>query len=219
MSVLQKPLLLVFALSWLASLGPSAGPAQARDRYRRGEIVRFQGRVVAADGAPLNAVTVLLEASRYAIKLRRISWRGLGREKEGMVQLPTTTTGNGEYGLDWTWDDYYNRFELVAALPVQRAGQPDYEVFVRIDVTERVQQGSPVEQLLRIEESHYLAWLRRYLEGQASADEMRIYREMGRPDQLHAEADETSWWFFAAGKVYYFKAGALRQVTHFDPVE
>ncbi len=42
---------------------------------------------------------------------------------------------------------------------------------------------------------------------------------MGRPDRFDGEGETAAWWYFEAGKVYRFRAGALEQVEHFEPIK
>lgn len=195
-----------------------AAPLAARAPYRTGDTVRINGRVTGADGGPLGEVTVLLEVSRTAFKLRRFR-----REKGDTLQVSVTADEDGRFAIDWRWDSYYNTFELAVALPVRRDGRDSVEIFTRVDVTEKVRAGSPVSVALEVENSGYLQWLREFLAGLASEDEIRIYREMGRPDRVDkdegGEAPESAWWYFEAGRVYRFRAGELEQVTHFEPVK
>lgn len=56
-----------------------------------------------------------------------------------------------------------------------------------------------------------------------SADEKRIYEEMGKPDrvdrlELSGGEEEVAWWYFERGRSYHFRAGRLEQVVEFDPV-
>ncbi|HVR28057.1 MAG TPA: carboxypeptidase-like regulatory domain-containing protein [Thermoanaerobaculia bacterium] len=57
-----------------------------------------------------------------------------------------------------------------------------------------------------------------------SADQRRIYEEMGKPDrvdrlELSKDAEEVAWWYFERGRSYHFRDGRLEQVVEFDPVK
>ncbi len=187
--------------------------------YRKGQTVVIEGRVSDAAGAPVAEVAVLLELSRSSFRLLK-----LGQEKQpDTLTLPTATAADGAFAFDWQWDGHHNTFELAVGLPVARDGQTAYEIFLRRDITEQVKKGSPVVVPLVLEDSGALLWLRDFLSRLGSDDERRIYREMGRPDRVDrgeaARPGEESWWYFAAGKVYRLRDGALEQVVHFDPIE
>jgi len=198
----------------------AAVPAARLDArtYRTGDPVTFTGQVTDAGGTPLDEVEVLLEVSRTVFKLR-----GFRREKQDTLRVPAKTDADGRYAIVWRWDGYYNTFELAVALAVRKAGRDSFEVFTRLDVTEQVKGGSPVVVPLRVEDTSYLESLRQFLARLTSDDELRIYREMGRPDRIDqeetGEEPESSWWYFEAGKVYRLRSGELQQVTHFDPVK
>ena len=94
----------------------------------------------------------------------------------------------------------------------------EFDVVRRFEITQPVMQGGPVEVPLVIEDVTYLEWLRRFSDGSASAEETRVYLDLGRPDRLDFTGERAAWWYFAAGKVYRFAAGALEEVESFDPV-
>ena len=196
--------------------------------YRQGDHVLFSGQVTDTEGQPVAGVTVLLELSRGSFSVRRFK-----QVTKNTLRVPVTTTVDGRYLLDWRWDGYYNTFELAVALPVTKGagvppGRPEFEVLHRIDVTGRVRQSAPekggerdvaVVTPLVVEGTGDLGWLRRLLDGDASAEERRIFREMGRPDRADVhKRGGSAWWYFEAGKVYRFRDGALDQVEHFEPI-
>ncbi len=202
-------------------------PAVADALHRKGDHVLFSGRVTGADGEPLGNVTVLLELSRNSF-----SWRRFKQVKKNTLRIPVIATVDGQYLHDWRWDGYYNTFELAVGIPSKAsgaAGAEDYEILHRTDVTEPVlkaarPQGTdrsiPIVTPLVVEGIGDLGWLRRLLSGTAGAEENRIFGEMGRPDRVDADDDgATAWWYFEAGKVFRFRAGALEQVEHFEPIK
>jgi len=196
--------------------------------YRKGDPVTLSGQVTDAAGRALGGVTVLLEVSRNVFHLRR-----LGRETTGTLRLPAVADDAGRYRLDWRWDPYYNELALLVALPVRTApsggtegestaGRDGYEVFYRREITAEVGGGSPVEVALVLPDATAYDALRTFLASLTSADEKRVYQEMGRPDrvdvaQAHYDPDRT-WWYFAAGKAYRFRDGRLDQVVRFEPI-
>lgn len=206
----------------LSALLATAAGASART-YKKGQPITISGRVTDASGQPLANVSVVLEVSRRSFNLLRFWQRREARPKTDALLIPTAADQDGNYAFEWRWDPYYDTFELAVALPVKKGGREAFEIFHRRDVTAEVRQGSPVAVPLRVEETAYLGWLRRFLAGQASDDEQRIFRDMGRPDRVDQEersaGTEVSWWYFEAGKVYRFLGGRLDQVVHFEPVQ
>ncbi|MEM7352185.1 MAG: hypothetical protein AAF657_15395 [Acidobacteriota bacterium] len=183
--------------------------------YRKGDPVAIDGRVTDGDGIAVPGVTVLFELSRKSFQLR--SFR---RVKGPPLKVPVVSGTDGEYRHLWHWDGYYNTFELAVAVPVQRNGRDDFEVLHRVDITPTVSQGGAIQVPLVIEDAAYLRWLRRFLDGQASAEERRIFEEMGRPDRIDAhDPGVFAWWYFEAGKVYRFRDGAIEQIEPFDPIK
>lgn len=200
---------LVWALAWAPPV--AAGAAD----YGKGDPVTISGRVSGPEGQPVGQVTVLLEVSRT-----RFDWRRFRRAKGSTLQIPVISAADGQYRHDWRWDGYYNTFELAVALPVPTGGGEAFEVLHRVEITQPVRQGSPVVVPIVVDDLRYLGWLRRFSDGSASAEEKRVYRDLGRPDRIDfAGADAAAWWYFAAGKVYRFAAGVLEEVESFDPVK
>lgn len=202
----------------LAALLLSA-PAFAQRYFPKGQTVVFAGAVTDAEGRPLGGVTVLLELvhSRFHIL-------AMERKVEGPVQIPATTGEDGRYRLEWDYDPYHNVIGLAVALPVNRAGVEDFEILLRRDVTSKLTAGeAALDVPLVIEEPGYLLWLQSYLAGEASEDEKRLFRELGKPDRLDREERrgrlETGWWYFEEGKVYRFEDGRLERVIPFEPVD
>ncbi len=208
------PIVLLLAAALVLG-NPGAAPAG----HKKGQVVTITGQVTDAEGRPLPNVSVVLEVSRRSFKLLRF-WKP--RQKTDTLKIPTAADQDGNYRFDWRWDPYYDTFELAVALPVKKGGKEAFEVFHRHDVTAGVRQANPVDVALRVEDSGYLDWLRRFLSGEASDDEKRIFRDLGRPDRVDVEersaGTEVSWWYFEAGKVYRFLGGRLDQVVHFEPV-
>lgn len=186
--------------------------------FRKGERIKISGRLTTPDERPLVGVAVLLE-------LRRTKTGVFGRKpaSEEPVQIPATTGPGGEFSIDWSFDPYYDKVELAVALPVQKEGREDFEIFDRRDLGLALAHGrSPIAVDLVLERPGYLEWLRLFLDGEASAEETKVFREHGRPDRVDREqrrgALETAWWYFEQGKCYRFKEGRLDQIIPFEPV-
>jgi hypothetical protein len=201
-------------------LAPPLTPAPAVARHAEGDTVVLTGIVTDRQGAPLPRLTVVLEASRTGLDLRRLT-----RQRQAVQRLTATTDERGEYSLRWPWSDYYNRFEVAVAVPVRKSGGEKLEELERLDVTRRVVQGAagaPVVAALTVEDTAFLDALRAFVAAIATDDERQVYEAMGKPDTLDTVAypayREASWWYFEAGKVYRFRDGRLLQVVPFDPI-
>jgi hypothetical protein len=203
----------------LAAFG-GALPAHAA-HYQNGDKVQLTGLVTDDAGKPIADVQVVLEAARSYISLRE-----LRRAEKDVRKISAVTNARGEYSIEWPWDNYYNRFELVAGVKIRRGKEESLEVLERDDLTERVLAGSPVVSAIVIHKRAFVDRLRDFVASVQSADEHRVYEEMGTPDDVkrvdytgRPHEDEVSWWFFDAGKVYRFRGGKLESVDRFDPVQ
>jgi hypothetical protein len=178
------------------------------------------GPPAAAAGHRLPGVQVALEASRSYIR-----WRELRRSTRDPRRVSATTNAQGEYTIDWNWDDYFDHFDLLAGVNVRHGQEEILQTLEREDVTDRVNAGSPVVSAIVVHDRALVDHVREFLASVASADERRVYEEMGTPDDVkrvnyagRPHEGEASWWYFDAGKVYRFRNGRLEQVVRFDPV-
>lgn len=208
---------LVAALA-AAAAAPGDGIFRKKGPYREGQVVAFTGQVTDSSGRALGGSTVMLEVAHTSFRLEKWS-----RETSDSLRQPVTADESGRYRVDWRWDRYYNSFALVVALKVREDGTDKYEVFHRLEITDRVTGGNPVEVQLVLDDTTAFDDLRAFLAGVDSDDEKRVYQEMGRPDRIdtgeaHYDPDQ-SWWYFGAGKVYRFREGRLDQVVPFEPIE
>jgi hypothetical protein len=190
----------------------------AAARYAQGERVEITGIVSDAQGQPIENVRVMLVASRSYFSLRQL------RRTEGETRrVAATTDASGAYSLTWPWDSYFNHFELTAGVPVRKKGGETLEELAREDVTRKVNAGSPVVTSLAIENRQFIDKLREFLASVDSADERKVYEEMGKPDRIQRVQSpgslEESWWYFASGRMYRFRDGRLEQVVPFNPVQ
>ncbi len=127
---------------WLAPLlllPIAASAADERGPYDEGQRIQIKGVLTDAAGAAQPGRAVMLEAYRRAFDLRSLNPRSRG-DKKGLVQRVTQTAGDGSYALEWPWNDYYNRFEL----SVGSFDAGEFEAVERIDLSQRILQGSPV---------------------------------------------------------------------------
>lgn len=202
---------------WLLLAALLPGSASAA-RYAQGERVQVTGIVTGRDGRPLEGIRVSLEATRSYFSLRQLRKTAA----EEVRRVSALTNAKGEYTLEWPWDSYFNRFELVSGVPVRKGRQDRVEELAREDVTKRILSGSPVVVSPVIENTKFLDSLNQFLAMVRSADEQRTYEEMGRPDRVqrlqYPDHVEDSWWYFESGRVYRFRDGRLEQVVPFTPV-
>lgn len=220
---LAAPLTLLLAL--LATLAPALllpAPAKAFDLigplYEEGERVEVTGLVTTPDGVPIEDVTVTLELSRKAFDIRK-----LRRTKGKVFKVSDRTGADGEYTIAFPWDDYYNRFELVAGIIVRGEEGEELLELERIDVKDRVERASPAVAPVVIGRHEVIETFRAFLATVDTDDEREVYEDHGRPDRVKttdfADRQEVSWWYFELGKVYRFVDGTLAKVEDFDPVE
>jgi hypothetical protein len=213
-----------FALALLVVLlavllgGAAAGPLFAALRRAQGEKVQVTGAISDKEGKPLSNLRVVLEASRSYF-----SFRDLRRDEKDVRKVSAMTDAQGQYTLVWPWDSYFNRFDLVVGVPVRKQGGEQVAELARQDITERMKGGNPVVATLAVENTRFLDNLRAFVASVQSADEHRVYQEMGKPDEVkrvqYPDHLEASWWYFEIGKVYRFRDGHLEQVVPFDPVK
>lgn len=213
-STITLPRLAALALS-VASLLIQAAPADARSVYKKGTTLRIEGQVVGPGGGAVPDATVVLRAEREARRLL-----GFGGDDRGPVSVPTTTDAQGNYGFDWSWDGYHDRFTLEVTLPAH--GDRPARVLTRSEIDERLDGNNPVTVRLEVEEPSLIRFTSRLEAGELSDDERRVLSELGRPGRYVERDDDgglvREWWFFERGRMYRFEAGGLGQVVHFDPV-
>lgn len=212
------PRLRLLALSALAgaALVLATLPAAAA-RYARGETIEVTGLVTGPDGAPMRDLRVVLELKRQTFDIRSFQ-----RTVKDTRRVAGATDAQGQFTLAFPWDSYYNRVELAVGVPVRKPGGERVEVLERVDLTPRLDKGSPVVASVVVENAAFVRKLREFVAQVQSPDEQRIYAEMGKPDEVkvveYPDRREASWWFFESGKVYRFRDGQLTQITPFDPV-
>lgn len=200
-------------LSIVLILVLAAATAGAAPWERSIDPLTVTGTVVDGDGQPLADTTVILEMRRESFSIRSLDQR-----TGPPLQLTTTSDASGDFRFEIQPDDHYNLFELGVGVEVQRNGRPAYEILSRREITDLVAGGGPVSVGIDVPEARFLRWLERWRDGRASVDEDKLFRDLGRPDRLTLDDGETSWWYFAEGKVYRLRDGDLAQVQHFEPI-
>ena len=205
--------LLVAVFYGLLATCVAVTPADAK--RKKGELVNVSGQVLDKEGAPVTGVTVILEATRSSY-----SWLKRQKTTEPPLQQLMPVDADGRFQIQWTWDRHHNEFTLVVAMQVTRSGTPDFEILKLQDLTKIMDGTEPASSLtVDLEQAGYVRWLQTYLADQATEDEEKIFREMGRPGRIETNDRESSWWYFEVGKVYRFLDGEIDQVIHFDPME
>ncbi len=212
------PLRLFVVAAFLA--GAVAG---ARAPYAEGEEIHITGTVVDAAGRPVSGATVLLEAFRVEWSFRAINLLDRGRTTVDTVTRRSETDETGRFVFDWTWHDYYNRFELAAGVSVEGAGGAGFRELTRVDLSRRIGEGSPVVTTLAISDAAVVAAADVFASALDTDDERRVYDQLGQPERVETfdrpGVQEVTWWYFGLGKAYRFEDGRLVQVVPFDPVE
>ena len=202
----------------LTALALLASPSVARDKYPNGQIVEIRGTVTDPNGEVLEGVKVVLEATRKSFRISKF-----GRSVVGSTKLAADTDATGNYVIRWPWDNYYNAFTVSAGVPVRKAAGFEIEPLAVEDISRRIGHGSPIVAPLVIENSGFVRNLKSFVASLDTHDEMRIYERMGKPDKIEQMTfpthEESTWWYFRAGKTYRFDNGSLLGVSEFDPVE
>ncbi|MFW6176007.1 MAG: hypothetical protein ACOC7L_04210 [Acidobacteriota bacterium] len=208
----------LLALALLLSALPAQALSLLGSRYETGQRVEVTGLVTDPEGRPLEDVQVVLELAREVFSLRE-----LGRTTKKVTPVTTTTNAQGEYTIAFPWDEYYNRFDLVVGVPVRGRNGERFTELERVDLTRRLEKGSPVVATVTVDNASFIRNLREFLATVDSEDEQRVYEELGRPDRVREtqspDQSETSWWYFEVGRVYRFVDGTLRGTERFEPVE
>ena len=203
----------------LALLGAAAlALPAAAVHYKQGDPVTLTGIVSDANGAPLAGVRVVFEASRSYF-----SFRQLRRDEKDLRKVTATTDEHGSYTIVWPWDSYFNRFSIVAGVPVKVRGGEKLEELDRQEVTRAVSGGSPAVVSVVVKSREFLDRFRAFLASIQTDDQRKVYDELGKPDKIQnvqsQRSVESSWWYFEIGRVYRFRDGRLEQVVPFDPVK
>ncbi len=192
-----------------------APPATAE--RREGEAVEITGGVSDAHGVPVGGLEVALEASRSRFDLRTLR-RVPGDTRRAAV----VADERGNFTIDWSWVDGFDRFELVAGLRVRKAGGERFVELARADLSHRMGQGSPVVATLEVADTRLLEAMRQFLAALRSDDERRTYEELGKPDQVDVVQGpgwtESTWWYFEDGRACRFRDGRRVDVRTFDPI-
>jgi len=200
-----------------APLPASALPRLTRGGYEQGQRIEVKGLVTDPAGRPIGDLQVVLELGREVF-----DFRTFGRTKKKVTPVTATTTARGEYTIVFPWDDFYNSFELVVGVPVRGPKGETLSELERQDLSRRIERGTPVVASVVVENASFVRNFREFLASVDSADERRVYEQLGRPDKVQVtkfpDRDETAWWYFQAGRVYRFVDGTLRATERFDPV-
>ncbi len=205
------------AAGCLVAAVPAGAAFPWRFPFHDGDSVRFQGTVADPKGHPISGLEVVLEASNP-----HLDWRKLSRVEGAVTRRTVVSDARGGFSIDWTWSTGYRRFELVA---VVRAGTEAREVvqeLARLDVSDRIEHGSPVTAALTVERAGFVERLRDFVGSLDSDDERRVWADLGLPESVDRRESpggtEASWWYFAAGRVARFEDGRLLEIQQFSPV-
>jgi len=209
----------------LLLLGASAAGAKVDwlkrgPKFEAGQIVRFEGQVVGANGQPMAGVDVAIDGWKRSLDLRALSL-----QKEDQRRETTRTDGEGRFSIEWTWDPKLKKFAL-SAFVVYRGdlGVQVTHDLAREEVTGRLKEGTPVASRLEVsaENQCFLERLHDFVAALGTADERATYDQFGLPEQVdrtpRADAVETAWWYFRQGRVCRFVDGVRSEIQSFPPV-
>ncbi len=185
--------------------------------YGRGDTVTITGVVTDGQGTPLPNLQVVLVAARSAFDFRTLS-----KERRHGTRLAATTDADGEFQIDWPWEEFYNRFDLQVGVLVRDTEGEKLRELQRVDLTRRIRQGSPVVTTLTVEDTRFLREFRDFMARLESEDQRSTYQRVGYPGRVdrfsHGGHEEVTWWYFRIGRAYRFRDGRLDKVIEFEPV-
>jgi hypothetical protein len=183
----------------------------------QGAPVAVKGRVTDSAGAPIGGLKVAFIATRVGLSIQR--WRDRRLPQDAVA---TATDVNGEFSLAWPWNSFYDRFELVVALPLRESGRATERELARLDVGSRLDASRQAVAIFTLEDTRFLRQIQQFEAGLKTEDERRIYAELGRPEEIlrvpYPDRLETAWWYFELGRVVRFRDGRLTETQEFDPV-
>ena len=207
----------VLAVALLLSAIPATAFPGGGSRYDPGQRIEITGLVTDPQGRPIEGLDVVLELARETF-----GFRSFRKEKKKVTPVTATTNARGEYSIVFPWDDYYNSFELVVGVQVRGRQGEKLSELERMDLTRRVEKGTPVVASITVQNASFVTNLRKFKATVDSEDERRIYDRNGRPDRVKVtnfpDHSETSWWYFETGRVYRFVNGRLQATEEFSPV-
>lgn len=200
-----------------ASGGSDASEA-ARQPPENGDTVFVTGQVTDLRGEPVVGIPVVLEAFRSSFSLRRFE-----RREKDFRRVETVTDADGRYRLEWLWDDYFNRFRVGVTVHREEGQPPRFLQALETGLGRRLAASGSALVPLVVEDMEFLEALRRFETSISTAEQRRIYRNLGYPDEVQtlelAAGQETSWWYFRRGEVYRFVDGELQEIEPFEPVK
>ncbi len=201
----------------LCALCASAGAALGLG-HSRGDVVVFEGLVTDVAGEPLEGLRVVLEASRSRRTVTRPR-----RHESGIVRRVTRSAADGSYRFEWDWHSFYNRFRIkIVTGGDDPKTEPEIRTVVELEIDKNARKQNPVTSVLVVGDAEFVRQHREFATSVRSADERRIYEELGKPDRVvrmrRDDAEEISWWYFERGRAYRFRYGRLVEVEEFDPI-
>ena len=194
-------------------------PAAAGYPYEQGALVELTGVVTDGSGAPLKDIHVIFEAQR-----NKINYLKLRREQKDSYRIATRTDQNGEYTIRWQWNEYYNAFDLLVAVPTKRAGEAGFRTLSTTTIDDKLKGGgTPVITPLLVPDATYFYTYKRFLSIIDSPEEKRIFELRGQPEKLDltrtGSGEDSTWWYFTQGRAYRFHNGEIVEQTEFDAVQ
>lgn len=199
----------------VAALWAGTGTALGQGRSR-GDVVVFEGLVTDAADTPLEGMRVVLEASRSSRSVTRPR-----RHESGIVRRVTRSGADGRYRFEWDWHSFYNRFRIkIVAGGADPKTDSDIRTVAELRIDKDALKQNPITSVVVVDDSDFVLEHREFASSVRSADERRIYEQMGKPDRVEGmhrdDAEEISWWYFERGQAYRFRYGRLVEVEEFD---
>ncbi len=192
-------------------------PAAVAQASPGSEAVQIAGVVTDAAGRVLADLEVVLEAAHRGFDIRKLT-----RVRRGLTRRSTRTDDSGRFALSWYRNDYFNDFELRIGMTVRVPDGDQFYTLERLPLPGLSTAGDSLAVEVVIADTAFLARYRNFVAGLDSEDERGVYAQMGIPGKIDrlrlATHEETTWWYFEAGRVYRFKEGALIDIDTFEPV-
>lgn len=195
---------------------PCTAPMTAADEGPASPLT-VTGSVLDAAGQTLEGLQVVLTASKVSLSIKPF-----GRVPRKFSERTVLTNKNGEFTVQWPWERGYNRFELKVGVPYRDGAGDRLYVLETRDLTKRVKASRSVVVMVQIVDTSFIEARKRFMETLVSADQRRIYQELGQPQRADTvntgEQTEVTWWYFKVGRLYRFADGELIEEKDFEAV-
>lgn len=179
--------------------------------------LQIAGTVTAANGKALSGLRVVLEASN-----REFDFRSLQRVKRNTFRRSGETDQKGNFELRWNRDSLFNYFELLIGMNVRVPEGTQFYTLERVPLAIDLTTEGPLEVDVTVADTAFLERYKSFVAALDTDDERQTFDRMGVPakiDRLRLSThEETTWWYFEAGKGFRFRGGRLAETFDFEPV-